>query len=86
MSKNNEESIIEVKDLSKSFGDHEVLRKIDFEVKKGEVICILGSSGSGKSTLLRCTMVRRSGMSRRRLMSFVPELAWCSSPSTYLTI
>ena len=37
MSKNNEESIIEVKDLSKSFGDHEVLRKIDFEVKKGEV-------------------------------------------------
>ena len=51
MSKNNEESIIEVKDLSKSFGDHEVLRKIDFEVKKGEVICILGSSGSGKSTL-----------------------------------
>ena len=54
MSKNNEESIIEVKDLSKSFGDHEVLRKIEFEVKKGEVICILGSSGSGKSTLLRC--------------------------------
>lgn len=54
MSKNNEESIIEVKHLSKSFGDHEVLRKIDFEVKKGEVICILGSSGSGKSTLLRC--------------------------------
>lgn len=54
MSKNNEESIIEVKDLSKSFGDHELLRKIDFEVKKGEVICILGSSGSGKSTLLRC--------------------------------
>ncbi|MCC2218201.1 amino acid ABC transporter ATP-binding protein [Coprococcus sp. CLA-AA-H212] len=46
--------MIEVKDLSKSFGDHEVLRKIDFEVKKGEVICILGSSGSGKSTLLRC--------------------------------
>ena len=54
MSKNNEESIIEVKDISKSLGDHEVLRKIDFEVKKGEVICILGSSGSGKSTLLRC--------------------------------
>lgn len=51
---NKEENIIEVKDLSKSFGDHEVLRKIDFEVKKGEVICILGSSGSGKSTLLRC--------------------------------
>lgn len=49
-----EEKIIEIKDLSKSFGEHEVLRKIDFSVKKGEVICILGSSGSGKSTLLRC--------------------------------
>lgn len=49
-----EEKIIEIQDLSKSFGDHEVLRKIDFSVSKGEVICILGSSGSGKSTLLRC--------------------------------
>jgi putative lysine transport system ATP-binding protein len=52
--KSNDEYVISVKDLSKSFGDHEVLRKIDFDVKKGEVICILGSSGSGKSTLLRC--------------------------------
>ena len=48
------EKIISIKELSKSFGDHEVLRKIDFEVEKGEVICIVGSSGSGKSTLLRC--------------------------------
>ncbi len=48
------ETIISIKDLSKSFGKHEVLRKIDMDVKKGEIICIVGSSGSGKSTLLRC--------------------------------
>lgn len=48
------DSVISVKELSKSFGDHEVLRKIDFDIGKGEVVCILGSSGSGKSTLLRC--------------------------------
>ncbi len=48
------EPIISIQNLSKSFGDHEVLRKIDIDVKTGEIICIVGSSGSGKSTLLRC--------------------------------
>ena len=48
------EKIIEIRNLSKSFGKHEVLRKIDIDIEKGEIICILGSSGSGKSTLLRC--------------------------------
>ena len=49
-----EEKIIEIKDLSKSFGDHEVLRSISFGVNKGDVRCFLGSAGSGNSTLLRC--------------------------------
>lgn len=48
------ETIINVKDLRKSFGNSEVLKGIDLEVKEGEVICIIGPSGSGKSTLLRC--------------------------------
>ncbi len=48
------EEIIRVEELGKTFGEHQVLRKIDFGVNKGDVICILGSSGSGKSTLLRC--------------------------------
>ena len=48
------EKVIDVQHLSKSFGNHEVLKDIDFSVNKGEVVCIIGSSGSGKSTLLRC--------------------------------
>ena len=47
-------SIIEVVHLGKKFGSNEVLRDIDFNVSKGEVVSIIGSSGSGKSTLLRC--------------------------------
>ena len=47
-------NVIEVSHLRKSFGSHEVLRDVDFSVRKGEVTCIIGSSGSGKSTLLRC--------------------------------
>src|SRR5690554_6099035 len=48
------EDIIEVQHLSKFFGENEILKDINFTVKKGEVVCIIGSSGSGKSTLLRC--------------------------------
>ncbi|WP_328992114.1 amino acid ABC transporter ATP-binding protein [Kribbella sp. NBC_01245] len=47
-------SLVEIKDLHKSFGDNHVLRGIDFTVEQGEVVCVIGPSGSGKSTLLRC--------------------------------
>ena len=46
--------IIEVKDLQKSFGELEVLKGINTEVQKGEVVVVIGPSGSGKSTFLRC--------------------------------
>ena len=46
--------IIDIKHLSKSFGNHEVLKDIDFEGHTGDVISVIGASGSGKSTLLRC--------------------------------
>lgn len=46
--------MLKVKNLKKSFGNHEVLKGIDEEIKKGEVVCVIGPSGSGKSTFLRC--------------------------------
>jgi polar amino acid transport system ATP-binding protein len=46
--------LIEVRDLRKRFGENEVLRGVDLDIRKSEVVCIIGPSGSGKSTLLRC--------------------------------
>lgn len=48
------ETLIKVENLEKSFGKIEVLKGINTEIKKGEVVCIIGPSGSGKSTFLRC--------------------------------
>src|ERR1700722_8634322 len=46
--------ILTIRGLCKSFGDAQILRGIDLEIHKGEVVYIIGASGSGKSTLLRC--------------------------------
>ncbi|MFV1441957.1 amino acid ABC transporter ATP-binding protein [Phaeobacter sp. JH20_36] len=49
-----EQPIVSIRNVRKSFGALEVLKGIDMDIMKGEVICIIGPSGSGKSTLIRC--------------------------------
>jgi polar amino acid transport system ATP-binding protein len=46
--------VISVKGLEKAFGENQVLKGIDIDIKKGEVVVVIGASGSGKSTFLRC--------------------------------
>ncbi|MEE1053434.1 MAG: amino acid ABC transporter ATP-binding protein, partial [Acutalibacteraceae bacterium] len=49
-----DKTLIKVENLVKNFGEIKVLKGINTEIKKGEVVCIIGASGSGKSTFLRC--------------------------------
>ena len=48
------DNIVEIKDLNKWYGDFHVLKDINLNIKKGEIIVICGPSGSGKSTVTRC--------------------------------
>ena len=48
------QAIVEVRNLGKRFGEHQVLRSIDLTVEPSQVVVIIGPSGSGKSTFLRC--------------------------------
>ncbi len=88
--------LIEVRGLRKTFGSLEVLRGIDLDMRRGEVVVIIGPSGSGKSTLLRCLnrledadgreradRRRRDHRARRQSAADAPPgSAWSSSTST----
>lgn len=77
--------IIQIQGLKKSFGSHEVLKNIDFDVQTGEVVCLIGSSGSGKSTLLRCINLLETPTdgkilyhNKNILERDFPKLSYCS--------
>ena len=83
----NGEVIIDINDLSKAFGDLKVLTNISTQIRKGDVVCVIGPSGSGKSTFLRCmdTSILRERISRIRrqtLTNSVRKWEWYSSSST----
>lgn len=59
------DSVVSITALCKAFGDNEVLRGIDLEIRRGEVVCVIGPSGSGKSTLLRCVNMLETPTSGR---------------------
>ena len=74
------EVLIQVQDLKKAFGKLEVLRGISTEIKKGEVVVVIGPSGSGKSTFLRSLNLLEVPTGQI-LMFIVRRSEWCSSIS-----
>lgn len=58
MAHQSEELIIEALDLHKSFGDLKILKGISLQVRRGEVVVLIGASGSGKTTFIRCSTLR----------------------------
>ena len=77
------EEILQINHLSKSFGSHEVLRDIDFTVRRGDVTSIIGASGSGKSTLLRCVNLLETPTSGEILFHGQNVLARGFNPTSY---
>ena len=88
--------MIDVRNLSKSFGDNLVLDNISGHISPGEKVVIIGPSGSGKSTFLRCLNLleepdsapspltaRSSPTPRPTLTPSAGRWAWCSSTSTF---
>mgnify|MGYP003324120362 CR=1 FL=1 len=71
----NEQAFIQIREISKHFGDVIAVNKVDLDIKKGELFSILGASGSGKTTLLRICLLYTSPSPRDGLLSRMPSSA-----------
>ena len=76
------ETIIEIKNLHKYFGKNKVLKGIDLDIKKGEVVVIIGPSGSGKSTFLRSMNLLETPTKATIFSKCVKRWEWFSNSST----
>ena len=59
--------VLEVREVTKAFGDRKVLHGVDLEVREHQAVAVIGASGSGKSTLLRCVDLLEGHRRRRRV-------------------
>lgn len=93
------EPVIRIENLRKAFGDNVVLRDVNLEVDRGEVVVVLGPSGSGKSTMLRCINLLEEPTSGRSSLKipksphltpistrFAQRWGWCFRASIYFRI
>ena len=75
-------ALLEIRGLRKQYGGKVVLRSIDLDVARHEVVCLIGGSGSGKSTLLRCVTCWKTWMTARSTStaSSSPIPGWTPTP------
>jgi ABC-type polar amino acid transport system ATPase subunit len=89
--KDNNEPIIKIENIHKRFGKVHALRGVNLEVKKGEVVVIVGPSGSGKSTLLRCINRLEEYTSGKIIVDGIPldtahrTSTWCARKSGWFS-